>query len=169
MIGGRLGLGGTGWIAQMGTPCAACCNTAVICSTEKRFFTALLLVLAGPIVPQSHPGNGLKNPEPLSIRGECHFECHCAGKNPQTDANRREPAIESANGKLLAWFEFGRKSPRLLGILEITSKTPTLPPHSHCSIFLGLLAFSRESISLHQSLIAEAIVGVFSFSGKKLG
>src|SRR3954470_15836917 len=49
-----------------GTPCAACCNTAVICSTEKRFFTARLLARSGPIVPQSHPGNGLKKPEPLS-------------------------------------------------------------------------------------------------------
>jgi hypothetical protein len=43
-----------------GTPWAACCNTAVICSTEKRFFTALLLPF-GAIVPQSDPGFGLKN------------------------------------------------------------------------------------------------------------
>src|SRR4051812_12351213 len=48
----------------MGTPCAACCNTAVICSTEKRFFTARLLARSGPIVPQSHPGHGPKNPVP---------------------------------------------------------------------------------------------------------
>ena len=50
-----------------GTPCAACCNTAVICSTENRFFTARLLARVGRIMPQTHLGFGLKKPEPLKL------------------------------------------------------------------------------------------------------
>src|SRR5690348_14940007 len=51
-----------------GTPWSACCKTAVICSTEKRFFfTAQPPGRCGPIVPQTHPGTGLKKPVPLTV------------------------------------------------------------------------------------------------------
>jgi hypothetical protein len=50
-----------------GTPPSACCNTAVICSTEKRFFFTAFL--AGPqalIVPQISRCAWSEKPEPLT-------------------------------------------------------------------------------------------------------
>ena len=56
----------------------------MICSTENRFlFPARLLALSGPIVPQTHPKFGLKNPEPLTLLWPCYADRVLSGYTGQ--------------------------------------------------------------------------------------